>query len=175
MHEQGLSIVADVSIGRIPLRQFAWWLVRGAGQSLGVAMRAVVQVVHIDLGVAFEQGRFLNTPELVPFRLTRDIVDGMGAAGARMCLRLLAPLLPKQMPASDDPLKHAMHLCDTQCNRGAMVSGHAGGVRTKIEACHAVVTTLLHCWPFRSGAGEGKFYSESLREMASGGVYAHQA
>jgi len=38
-------------------------------------------VVHIDLGIAFEQGRFLNTPELVPFRLTRDIVDGMGATG----------------------------------------------------------------------------------------------
>ena len=45
--------------------------------------RAAWQVVHIDLGIAFEQGRFLTTPELVPFRLTRDIVDGMGAAGAR--------------------------------------------------------------------------------------------
>ncbi len=44
-----------------------------------------MQVVHIDLGIAFEQGRFLNTPELVPFRLTRDIVDGMGAAG-KACL-----------------------------------------------------------------------------------------
>lgn len=43
----------------------------------------MMQVVHIDLGIAFEQGRFLNTPELVPFRLTRDIVDGMGAAGAQ--------------------------------------------------------------------------------------------
>ena len=43
----------------------------------------IMQVVHIDLGIAFEQGRFLNTPELVPFRLTRDIVDGMGAAGAQ--------------------------------------------------------------------------------------------
>ena len=42
---------------------------------------AALQVVHIDLGIAFEQGRFLTTPELVPFRLTRDIVDGMGAAG----------------------------------------------------------------------------------------------
>jgi hypothetical protein len=40
-------------------------------------------VVHIDLGIAFEQGRFLTTPELVPFRLTRDVVDGLGAAGAR--------------------------------------------------------------------------------------------
>ena len=25
------------------------------------------EVVHIDLGIAFEQGRFLNTPELVRF------------------------------------------------------------------------------------------------------------
>ena len=36
------------------------------------------EVVHIDLGVAFEAGRVLPIPELVPFRLTRDIVDGMG-------------------------------------------------------------------------------------------------
>ena len=36
------------------------------------------EVVHIDLGVAFEGGRVLPVPELVPFRLTRDIVDGMG-------------------------------------------------------------------------------------------------
>ncbi|KAF8249612.1 hypothetical protein K440DRAFT_542932 [Wilcoxina mikolae CBS 423.85] len=36
------------------------------------------EVVHIDLGVAFEQGRILPVPEVVPFRLTRDIVDGMG-------------------------------------------------------------------------------------------------
>ena len=36
------------------------------------------EVVHIDLGVAFEAGRVLPVPELVPFRLTRDVVDGMG-------------------------------------------------------------------------------------------------
>lgn len=36
------------------------------------------EVVHIDLGVAFEMGRVLPVPELVPFRLTRDIVNGMG-------------------------------------------------------------------------------------------------
>ncbi|KAF5681045.1 serine threonine kinase tel1 [Fusarium heterosporum] len=36
------------------------------------------EVVHIDLGVAFEAGRILPVPELVPFRMTRDIVDGMG-------------------------------------------------------------------------------------------------
>jgi phosphatidylinositol kinase/protein kinase (PI-3 family) len=37
--------------------------------------------------VAVEQGRFLTTPELVPFRLTRDIVDGMGSPGLEGPLR----------------------------------------------------------------------------------------
>ena len=36
------------------------------------------EVVHIDFGIVFEQGRELQVPETVPFRLTRDIVDGMG-------------------------------------------------------------------------------------------------
>nr|POE85106.1 serine/threonine-protein kinase tel1 [Quercus suber] len=36
------------------------------------------EVIHIDLGVAFEAGRVLPIPELVPFRMTRDIIDGMG-------------------------------------------------------------------------------------------------
>ncbi|CCH46977.1 hypothetical protein BN7_6584 [Wickerhamomyces ciferrii] len=37
--------------------------------------------IHIDLGVAFDQGKLLPVPELVPFRLTRDIVDGLGITG----------------------------------------------------------------------------------------------
>ena len=39
------------------------------------------EVVHIDLGIAFEQGRLLATPERVPFRMTRDMVDGFGISG----------------------------------------------------------------------------------------------
>lgn len=39
------------------------------------------EVVHIDLGVAFEAGRVLPVPEVVPFRLTRDLVDAMGCSG----------------------------------------------------------------------------------------------
>ncbi|CAK7564741.1 MAG: Serine/threonine-protein kinase tel1 [Sporothrix epigloea] len=45
------------------------------------------EVVHIDLGVAFEMGRVLPVPELVPFRLTRDIVDGMGITGVEGVFR----------------------------------------------------------------------------------------
>jgi ataxia telangiectasia mutated family protein len=36
------------------------------------------EAVHIDLGVAFEAGRILPVPEVVPFRLTPDIVSAMG-------------------------------------------------------------------------------------------------
>jgi ataxia telangiectasia mutated family protein len=55
------------------------------------------EVVHIDLGIAFDQvgsavfllyqflrrtkGKLLPVPELVPFRLTEDMVDGFGTAG----------------------------------------------------------------------------------------------
>ncbi|KAJ3512128.1 hypothetical protein NLJ89_g3702 [Agrocybe chaxingu] len=39
------------------------------------------EVVHIDLGIAFDQGKLLPVPERVPFRMTADIVDGMGTSG----------------------------------------------------------------------------------------------
>ncbi|KAK1388251.1 hypothetical protein POM88_016429 [Heracleum sosnowskyi] len=49
--------------------------------------QATAEVVHIDLGVAFEQGLMLKTTERVPFRLTRDIVDGMGITGVEGVFR----------------------------------------------------------------------------------------
>ncbi|KFK34114.1 hypothetical protein AALP_AA5G103600 [Arabis alpina] len=49
--------------------------------------QATAEVVHIDLGVAFEQGLMLKTPERVPFRLTRDIIDGMGITGVEGVFR----------------------------------------------------------------------------------------
>ena len=38
-------------------------------------------------GIAFEQGHILPTPETVPFRLTRDVVDGMGVMGVEGVFR----------------------------------------------------------------------------------------
>ncbi|KAG5443325.1 Serine-protein kinase atm [Clonorchis sinensis] len=43
--------------------------------------RASGELVHIDLGVAFDQGRLLPTPEMVPFRLTRDLIHALGPLG----------------------------------------------------------------------------------------------
>jgi ataxia telangiectasia mutated family protein len=35
-------------------------------------------IIHIDLGIAFETGKYLPIPETVPFRFTREIEDGLG-------------------------------------------------------------------------------------------------
>ncbi|KAL6424274.1 hypothetical protein ACFW04_009833 [Cataglyphis niger] len=45
------------------------------------------EVVHIDFGVAFEQGKVLPFPETIPFRLTRDIEVAMGASGIEGTMR----------------------------------------------------------------------------------------
>ncbi|KAH9504405.1 hypothetical protein Btru_063524 [Bulinus truncatus] len=45
------------------------------------------ELIHIDLGIAFDMGHILPTPETVPFRLTRDIVDGMGITGVEGTFR----------------------------------------------------------------------------------------
>ncbi|CAM6085267.1 unnamed protein product [Calypogeia fissa] len=70
----------------------------GDRHSLNILLdQATAEVVHIDLGVAFEQGLMLKTPERIPFRLTRDVVDGMGVTGVegvfrRCCEATLAVL-----------------------------------------------------------------------------------
>ncbi|KAJ1902440.1 hypothetical protein LPJ66_000051 [Kickxella alabastrina] len=61
-----------------------------AGWVLGIGDRhlqnilidqTTAELVHIDLGIAFDLGKLLPIPELVPFRLTREMVDGMGMLG----------------------------------------------------------------------------------------------
>ncbi|XP_049852036.1 serine-protein kinase ATM isoform X1 [Schistocerca gregaria] len=63
--------------------------------------KQTAEVIHIDFGIAFEMGRILPTPETVPFRLTRDIVDGMGASGVegvfrRCCEKTMSVLRQNQ-------------------------------------------------------------------------------
>jgi len=60
------------------------------GHLLGIGDRHLLNIlicektghlIHIDFGIVFEQGKCLTTPETVPFRLTRNIVDAMGPCG----------------------------------------------------------------------------------------------
>ena len=48
---------------------------------------STAELIHIDLGVAFEQGKILPTPETIPFRLSRDIIDGFGPSGVEGTFR----------------------------------------------------------------------------------------
>ncbi|KAJ9577912.1 hypothetical protein L9F63_025225 [Diploptera punctata] len=62
---------------------------------------STAEVIHIDFGIAFEQGHILPTPETVPFRLTRDIEDGMGVSGIegvfrRCCEKTMSVLRQNQ-------------------------------------------------------------------------------
>ncbi|CCW72327.1 unnamed protein product [Phytomonas sp. Hart1] len=43
--------------------------------------RRTAEWIHVDLGIAFDQSRMLPIPEQVPFRLTRNVVDGLGVEG----------------------------------------------------------------------------------------------
>jgi phosphatidylinositol kinase/protein kinase (PI-3 family) len=46
---------------------------------------------HERTGMAFEAGLGLSLPERVPYRLTRDLVDGMGPTGVEgvfRCVRM---------------------------------------------------------------------------------------
>lgn len=45
--------------------------------------RRTGELIQIDLNMIFDMGKSLRVPERVPFRLTRDIVDGMGPSGTR--------------------------------------------------------------------------------------------
>jgi len=63
--------------------------------------QTTAEVVHIDFGVAFEQGKLLKVPEIVPYRLTRDLVDALGVTGvhgafSRACEETLAVLREHQ-------------------------------------------------------------------------------
>jgi ataxia telangiectasia mutated family protein len=63
------------------------------------------EFIHIDLGVAFEQGKTLPTPETVPFRLTRDVVDGMGVAGVEGVFRRCCEKTMEVMRSSHEELR----------------------------------------------------------------------
>lgn len=55
------------------------------------------ELINIDFGIAFERGKNLGMPEMVPFRLTRDIVAGLGCLGTcglfRRCAEAAMALL----------------------------------------------------------------------------------
>ena len=69
-------------------------------------------------GVAFEQGKTLPTPETVPFRLTRDLVDGMGIAGVEGVFRRCCEETMVVMRASHEELRTIVEVGEREERRG---------------------------------------------------------
>ncbi|KAH9482313.1 Serine/threonine-protein kinase ATR [Psilocybe cubensis] len=67
-------------------------------------------VVHVDFNCLFEKGKKLDTPERVPFRLTQNIVDGLGISGVEGAFRISAEITLQLLRDNKDSL---MSVLDT--------------------------------------------------------------
>ncbi|KAK0488952.1 hypothetical protein IW261DRAFT_1547949 [Armillaria novae-zelandiae] len=104
-------------------------------------------VVHIDLGIAFDQGKLLRVPERVPFRMTPDMVDGMGIAGtngvfqrcAEETLRVLREGSDVIMTILEvfryDPL-HTWTMSDYKVKAAQPTDSHPNGNNTMADQMH---------------------------------------
>ncbi|KAJ7055002.1 hypothetical protein C8F01DRAFT_1160647 [Mycena amicta] len=61
-------------------------------------------VVHVDFNCLFEKGKTLETPERVPFRLTQNIVDGLGVTGVEGVFRIACEVTLQLLRDNKDSL-----------------------------------------------------------------------
>lgn len=62
------------------------------------------ETVHCDFNCIFEKGKQLEVPELVPFRLTQNIVSAMGITGVEGCFRISCEITMKLLRSNQDCL-----------------------------------------------------------------------
>ncbi|KAL1743103.1 hypothetical protein HDZ31DRAFT_83646 [Schizophyllum fasciatum] len=60
--------------------------------------------IHVDFDCLFEKGKTLAVPELVPFRLTQNIVDAMGVTGVEGFYRISCELTMDILRNNKDPI-----------------------------------------------------------------------
>ncbi|KAI5893599.1 uncharacterized protein SCHCODRAFT_02730130 [Schizophyllum commune H4-8] len=62
------------------------------------------QAIHVDFNCLFEKGKALTVPELVPFRLTQNIVDAMGVTGVEGFYRISCEVTMKILRNNKDSI-----------------------------------------------------------------------
>ncbi|CUM65919.1 uncharacterized protein PRCAT00003572001 [Priceomyces carsonii] len=65
-------------------------------------------VLHIDFDCLFEKGRTLPTPEIVPFRLTQNMVDAMGITGIEGTFRISCEVTGQLLRDNEAPLMNIL-------------------------------------------------------------------
>ena len=68
------------------------------------------EIVHIDLNMIFERGLNLNVPEIVPFRMTPNIIDGCGVTGLDGNFRTIAIMTMKLAKEKEKMLRTVISL-----------------------------------------------------------------
>ncbi|KAJ7098650.1 hypothetical protein B0H15DRAFT_771712 [Mycena belliarum] len=61
-------------------------------------------VVHVDFNCLFEKGKTLETPERVPFRLTQNMIDGLGVTGVEGVFRIACEVTLQLLRDNKDSL-----------------------------------------------------------------------
>jgi phosphatidylinositol kinase/protein kinase (PI-3 family) len=51
------------------------------------------ETMHVDFGCLFDRGLTLEVPEVVPFRMTQNVVDMCGVSGVEGVLRCTAEIV----------------------------------------------------------------------------------
>jgi len=63
---------------------------------------------HVDFNMLFEQGKTLSTPETVPFRLTPNMVDGLGVQGVEGVYKKSCEITMRLMRSKRDALMNVL-------------------------------------------------------------------
>ncbi|KAI0650476.1 hypothetical protein C8Q79DRAFT_901502 [Trametes meyenii] len=64
--------------------------------------------IHVDFDCLFEKGQALETPEIVPFRLTQNIVDGFGVTGVEGVFRIACEVTLRLLRENKDCLMNVL-------------------------------------------------------------------
>ncbi|KAF8329612.1 hypothetical protein F5887DRAFT_1183719 [Amanita rubescens] len=65
-------------------------------------------IVHVDFNCLFEKGKTLETPERVPFRLTQNMVDGLGVTGTEGVFRIACEVTLQLLRDNKDSLMNVL-------------------------------------------------------------------
>jgi serine/threonine-protein kinase ATR len=79
------------------------------------------EVVHVDFCLLFNKGETLQVPEIVPFRLTHNIIDAMGSTGFEGHFRRSCEVTLRVMRENRDTLMSVLYpfVCDPQVGADA--------------------------------------------------------
>ena len=108
-------------------------------------------VFHVDFNCLFDKGLTFEKPELVPFRLTHNMVDAMGACGYEGPFRKSAELTVRILRASEDTLMTILEtfLYDPtqdfigKKSRKANIAGVPETPREVLDSVHAKLRGLM--------------------------------